>query len=139
MIRRLLVARGNEADAGARKRIEEIEILLAANAEDEIDTFVFQTADEQVGGFQNKRIDILTEFSGPLQGGGAITGISTVNIDPPRGKRRSWPCSSGSGQAGGDASGASSPVKRRVGPGARIGERIDPCLPLGGLMAISPA
>ena len=52
--RRLLVARDNELDVRRAERLEEIEVLLARQAEDVLDALLFQLSDEQVRCFHER-------------------------------------------------------------------------------------
>lgn len=45
----LLVPRDDQLDAGLAKRFNDVEIFLAGDAEDAVDTFVLQRGDEKIG------------------------------------------------------------------------------------------
>ena len=48
---RLLVARDHQLDARGAQRLDDVEVLLAGNAEDALDAFVLERGDEEIGAF----------------------------------------------------------------------------------------
>jgi hypothetical protein len=49
--RRLLVPNEDELDARRSQRLDDVQVLLAGNGEDAIDTLVLECLDEQIGSF----------------------------------------------------------------------------------------
>ena len=48
--RALLVVRGDELDRAVEQRVHDVDVLLAGNAEDVLDAFVLEAADQELGG-----------------------------------------------------------------------------------------